>query len=447
MRTMRARNMTEGNLLTEIIRFALPVALGLLFQQFYNLADTVIVGRMLGVEALAGVGSTTGLTFFTFSISTGLGNGFAVSISQRFGADDISGVKTRFGNAILIAGMLAMIFTVLTTLSAGPILSFAKTPIEIYSYAFDYVIIIFSGLACTIFYNLFASALRAIGDSRTPVTAIIISSAINIVLDILLIGKAKMGVAGAALATVIAQLFAAVFLLGFIMRKNTVLKIARNDLRLTERISKEQLKTAFPMALQGMVIALGISIVQTAINSMGTVYVAGCTAGNKLYGMMAAPVEAVCQAMVPISAQNYGAGKYGRIREGLKTVVVMGWILTVLLILVAYFLGPGMMELFIDGANTAVIAYGHRFLLFYVCGYGFLTIQMSFCYTLQGCGFAEKTVLSGVLETAGRIFGAIILTNIMGYAGICLALPLAWIFTSVYLIPTYYYCRKNMHTT
>lgn len=441
---MKTRDMTKGNLFRGIIGFAIPVCLGLVFQQLYNLADTVIVGRMLGVEALAGVGSTTGLTFFAFSASTGIGNGLAVSVSQRFGAGDEEGIKTYFGNAVALSLLISVILTMAAVFITAPVLVMTETPDEIYGYAHDYVIIIFAGLICTVCYNLFAAVLRAVGDSRTPVIALVAASVINILLDILMMGAFHMGVSGAAMATVIAQLLSALFLLICIMRKDGVLKITFDKVRLSREISGEQLKTALPMALQGAVIALGILIVQTAINSMGTIYVAGCTAGNKLYGIMAAPIEATCQAMIPISGQNYGAKKYDRIDEGLRKVLAMGWILTAVMGIVAWLFGPAMMGLFIDNARTEVISYGHQFMLYYVLGYGFLTIQMSVCFTLQGSGFAGKTIMSGVLETAGRIFGAVVLTKALGFTGICLALPLAWIFTSAYLLPTYLRCRKKM---
>jgi len=436
-------DMTEGRLLTKIIEFAVPVCLGLLFQQLYNLADTIIVGRMLGVNALAGVGATTGLTFFAFSISTSLGNGFAVSISQRFGAGD-DGIKKYFGNAIVLSAILAILFSTITVVITRPVLILTETPVEIFSFAYDYVSVIFMGLSCTIFYNLLAASLRALGDSRTPVIVLVIASVINIALDLTMIGLLGMGVAGAALATVLSQLLSVVILAAYIIKKNDRLKISVKELCITGDISAEQLKTALPMALQGAVIAVGILIVQTAINSMGTVYVAGSTAGNKLYGIMAAPIDSICQSMIPIAGQNYGAGKYKRIDAGLKIVNMTGWVLTFVLLLTAYFLGPVILKFFIDPAEPDVIAYGHQFLLFYVMGYGFLTIQMSFCFALQGSGNAKMTVISGILETAGRLFGAVVIAGIYGYIGICLALPLAWVFTSAYLIPAYLASRKRI---
>lgn len=341
---MNARDMTKGDLFRQITGFAVPVCLGLLFQQLYHLADAVIVGRLLGVNALAGVGSTTGFTFFSLSISTGLGNGFAVSTSHRFGAGDIGEVRRYFGNALLLSGILSLALTVATIAVTDPVLRLTRTPDEIYGFAHDYVVVLFAGMACSIYYNLLAAELRAIGDSRTPLVALVLASVVNVVLDAVMIGVFRMGVAGAALATVVSQLLSALFLFGR-MRKSEALQISASELRLSARVSAEQLKTSLPMALQGAVIALGILVVQSAVNAMGTVYVAGCTAGNKLYGVMTAPIEAVCQAMIPVSGQN---------------------------------------------------------------------------------------------------FGAVVLTRAFGFVGVCLALPLAWIFTSAYLIPAYLYCRRRL---
>lgn len=446
------KDMTKGPILRAIIGFSVPVWLGLLFQQLYNLADTIIVGRLLGVDALAGVGSTTGMSFFALSVASGLCNGFSVSVSQRFGQHAGSGEETAasdirrsFGNAITLTALFSLALTVFTLFSLRPVLTLTQTPTDIYAYAHDYILVIFAGLSCTAFYNLLAANLRAIGDSRTPVLALVIASLLNIALDLLFIRIFLLGVTGAALATVLAQLVSGLFLALYIKRRVPILQVERSDLALSREISKEQLKTALPMGLEGMVISVGILIVQSAINGLGTVYVAGCTAGNKLYGIMAAPIEALCQAMVPLSGQNFGAKRFDRIDQGLRTVLLLGWGLTAVLSLFAWLCGPSLIRLFISSAETEVIRYGHRFLLFFVLGYGFLTIQMSICYTLQGCNFAGFTIFSGALETLGRIFGAVVLADLIGYTGIYLALPLAWVFTSAYLIPAYLLCRKKLH--
>ena len=240
VRKAKTEDMTEGSLFKNIIWFAVPMCLGLLFQQLYNLADTIIVGRMLGVNALAGVGSTTGLTFLALNVATSLGNGFAVSISQRFGASDAEGVKKYFGNAISLAAILSIAFTFITVLLAKPVLTLVQTPVDIYAYAYDYVNVIFLGLPTTIFYNLLAASLRGLGDSRTPLEVLIVSSIVNIVLDVTMIGLLKMGVSGAALATVISQLISVIILLVHIAKRNESLKICKGDLYISRTISGEQ---------------------------------------------------------------------------------------------------------------------------------------------------------------------------------------------------------------
>ncbi len=198
------------------------------------------------------------------------------------------------------------------------------------------------------------------------------------------------------------------------------------------------------MALQGAAISIGILIVQASVNSLGTIYVAGSTAGNKLYGIMAAPIDAICQALIPFSSQNYGAGKNDRIKEGWKKVVIYSWIFTAILSVIAWFAGPYMISMFVDTADKEIINYGHQFLMCFVIGFGFLGIQQGTCFTLQGTGNSVFTIASGILETAGRLFGALVLTKAMGYMGICLALPLAWVFTDMYMIPVYYFCNRRM---
>lgn len=407
-----ASDMTKGNLTKQILVYALPICLGSIFQQFYNLADAIIVGRILGTDALAGVGSTTGLTFLIYSLANDLSNGFSVSVSQRFGAGDREGLKKRLGNGILLALIVTAVLTILFSAFCGPVLTLIRTPKEIYGYAYNYVIVCFAGLFCTVAYNCLAAHLRAVGDSRTPVIALIVASFLNVGLDLLFVAVFSMGVAGAAFATILSQLVSAVFLLLYILRKVDMFRLKREHFKLSKEISREQLATAVPMGIQGSVIAIGIMIVQAATNGMGTVYVAGSTAGNKLYGIMAAPVDAVCQAMIPIVGQNYGAGNLRRVDQGLRRVMILAWTLTAFLITIAVFLGKYMIGWFIDPSETEVIRLGHQFLVSFVGGYGFLAVQLAYCFALQG---------------------------------ICLALPLAWIFTSVYLLPVYYLKRSAVN--
>ena len=443
-RNNRTDTMLQGSIVRPILAFAIPVFWGNLFQQMYNLVDTIIVGKSLGTLALAGVGSTTGLSFFTISLCNGLCNGFAVSAAQKYGANDKEELRKYFGNAILLVSTLVTLLTLAAVLACKPILMMTKTPDNIFTYAYRYIFIILLGFPCTAFYNFLAAHLRAIGNSRTPVIALVISSVINIGLDLLFILVFHLDTLGAAAATVIAQFISGGYLLYYIRVKVPDLHITRQELKISSDISKMQLSTAFPMALQGIVISFGILIVQTATNGMGALYVAGSTAGNKLYGIMSAPIDALCQAMVPFSGQNYGAGNYERIHKGLKKVMTMTWTVTTLLVLIAWLAGPLIMTLFVDAGEVEVIRYGHQFLLYFVMGYGFLSIQMGFCNTLQGMGFAKYTVPSGILECVGRMVGAMLLTRILGYTGICLALPLAWVFTSLYIVPVYFGCRRKL---
>ena len=445
--TQEKNDMLHGPITRPLLRFALPVFLGNLFQQLYSLVDTVIVGKTLGTMALAGVGSTTGLSFLAVSLCNGLCNGLAVSTSQRYGAGDHKGLRACFGNAAFLSILLFSALTVAFTLLCRPVLLLTRTPDEIYRDAYRYILVILFGLPCTAFYNFLASHLRAIGNSRTPVIALVISAGINIVLDLVFILRLHWGTAGAAAATVIAQLFSGTYLLWHMFRHEALFRLTRQELHLSRTISANQLATALPMALQSVVITVGILIVQTVTNGMGALYVAGSTAGNKLYGVMSAPIDAVCQSVIPFAGQNYGAGNMARIHKGLLRVMAITWSLTILLSLLAWFFGPAMMRLFISPAQEDVIRYGHQFLLFFVMGFGFLSIQLAFCFALQGTGFARYTILSGVLETLGRIAGAVLLTRWIGYTGVCLALPLAWVFTSAYLIPVYIHFRKHWKET
>ncbi|SDB63866.1 MATE family efflux transporter [Butyrivibrio sp. INlla16] len=439
-------DMTKGSITKHIFRFAFPVALGILFQQLYNIVDTMIVGRLLGVNSLAGVGSTTGLWFFEFSVVCGICNGFAVSTAQSFGEGNKAEVKGFFRNGLVLGMMISLVLMMLTIMSTAWILKLTNTPNDIYNYAHDYIIVLFEGIPFTFIYNYFSASLRSIGDSRTPVIALVIASFLNMGLDVFFIMNLGMGVAGAALATVISQIVSGVFLGLYIIRKVEMFHFAIT-LRIDHSKSRIQLKTAIPMALQGAAISIGILIVQASVNSLGTIYVVGSTAGNKLYGIMAAPVDAICQSLIPLSSQNYGARRNDRIKEGWKKVVLYAWIFTAVLSVIAWFAGPYMIRIFIDTADKEIISYGHQFLICFVLGFGFLGIQQGTCFTLQGTGNSEFTIASGILETAGRLFGALVLTKMIGYMGICLALPLAWVFTDMYMVPVYFLCIRRMSDT
>ena len=300
------RDMTTGSPLRHIIFFAIPVLMGNLFQQFYNVADTLIVGRTLGLNQLAGVGSTGSLSFLVIWFCTGTCNGFAISIAQSFGGARYENLRKYLANGIQLAAIIAIVVTTVVSILCRRLLVVMKTPPEIFEYAYDYIHIIFLGLPCTMLYNYSASVIRSLGDSKTPVLLLVMSSLINIVLDLLFILVFHLGVKGAALATVTAQLISGLTCVYHIYKKVPLLHIQKDDWKLKKEYTAELLRHGVPMGIRLTIIASGISILQVAVNSMGTNAVAAMTASGKIYGILSAPIMAVGQSMAPFTGQNIG---------------------------------------------------------------------------------------------------------------------------------------------
>ena len=423
-------DLTVGKPLFQILRFALPLVLGTLFQQLYSFADTVIVGRCLGTDALGAVGTTYSLNFLILGFVQGACVGFGIPVAETFGAKDKGGLRKYLFNGALLCVVLSVVFTIFTTLMAGPLLQLIHTPEELYADAVLYIRILFLGIPATVLYNYASSVLRAMGDSQHPFYFLLAASVLNIGLDYLLIVSMGMGVDGAALATVLSQLLSGgLCAFWFFTRtaKQEELTFRGQSSLLSAGHCKRLAYIGFPMGFEYSVSAIGAVIMQDAINLLGSTAVAAQTAGEKIRQMFTLPMESVGMAMATYVGQNHGAHRTDRIKQGIKdgctiqlTYCVAAWV-------VIFFIKPYAVGLVLGDAAPAVTAGAIQYLAIMSMLFCFHGLLMIFRNTLQGLGYSVQAIISGVGELIGRSLGGLLAVKTgLGYVGICLSNPFAW---------------------
>ncbi len=446
----RTTEMTKGKPFKLILGFALPMVLGNVFQQLYSMVDTVIVGKFVGVNALAGVGSTGAISFLVVGFALGVCSGFSIPVSQQFGAGNYKNMRKYIAHAIYMSALTAVLLTVITVIFTGSILRIMNTPDEIYNDAYSYIIVIFSGISATIFYNMLSGILRAIGDSKSPLVFLIISSVINIGLDLTFIIVFKMGVFGAGLATIISQAISAIFCLAYMIRNYDILKFEKDELKFDVSYAKQLAVTGYPMALQFSITATGSIILQSAVNTLGTQSVAAITAAVKIQTVAIGPMESLGIAMATYCGQNKGAGKYKRITQGIKQSIIIQMIYCTASLMAVFFLGGILTTLFIDKSTTNPVEYAKIIELsaYYLklSGSFYPTLGVLFILrnSLQGMGYSFLPMLAGVSELAARSIVAIGFISLLGFTAAGLSGPIAWIFADIVLIITYYIKMKEM---
>ena len=423
-------DLTVGKPLFQILRFALPLVLGTLFQQLYSFADTVIVGRCLGTDALGAVGTTYSLNFLILGFVQGACVGFGIPVAETFGAKDKGGLRKYLFNGALLCVVLSVVFALFTTLMAGPLLKLIHTPEELYADAVLYIRIIFLGIPATVLYNYASSVLRAMGDSQHPFYFLLAASVLNIGLDYLLIVSMGMGVDGAAIATVLSQLLSGgLCAFWFFTRtaKQEELTFRGQRSLLSAGHCKRLAYIGFPMGFEYSVSAIGAVIMQDAINLLGSTAVAAQTAGEKIRQMFTLPMESVGMAMATYVGQNHGARRTDRIKQGIKdgctiqlTYCVAAWV-------VIFFVKPYAVGLVLGDADPAVTAGAIQYLAIMSLLFCFHGLLMIFRNTLQGLGYSVQAIISGVGELIGRSLGGLLAVKTgLGYVGICLSNPFAW---------------------
>lgn len=423
-------DLTVGKPLFQILRFALPLVLGTLFQQLYSFADTVIVGRCLGTDALGAVGTTYSLNFLILGFVQGACVGFGIPVAETFGAKDQGGLRKYLFNGALLCVVLSVVFTLFTTLMAGPLLQLIHTPEELYADAVLYIRIIFLGIPATVLYNYASSVLRAMGDSQHPFYFLLAASVLNIGLDYLLIVSMGMGVDGAAIATVLSQLLSGgLCAFWFFTRtaKQEELTFRGQSSLLSAGHCKRLAYIGFPMGFEYSISAIGAVIMQDATNLLGSTAVAAQTAGEKIRQMFTLPMESVGMAMATYVGQNHGAHRTDRIKQGIKdgctiqlTYCVAAWV-------VIFFVKPYAVGLVLGDADPAVTAGAIQYLAIMSLLFCFHGLLMIFRNTLQGLGYSVQAIISGVGELIGRSLGGLLAVKTgLGYVGICLSNPFAW---------------------
>lgn len=447
-RYQTARNMTEGSPMRLILQFAIPLLFGCLFQQCYSFVDTIIVGRFLGVHALASVGATGSINFLIIGFCMGVCNGFAIPVAQCFGAKDESSLRKYVANGVWLAGIFAVIMTLIVTILCRHILIWMKTPTDILEGSYQYIVIIFMGIPVTYLYNMLSGVIRSFGDSRTPVLFLILSSILNIVLDVFCILKLHMGVSGAAIATVISQGLSGILCFFYIKNRFPALKMTKEDWKCNPSYMKNLLNMGVPMGLQYSVTAIGSVILQSAVNTLGSFAVASITAGSKIGAFFCCPFDAMGSTMATYGGQNVGAGKLERLGKGMRCCIILGTVYAVLAFTFLLFFGKNLAALFIEPDQMEILNNVHLYLLLNSAFYIPLTLVNTIRFLIQGMGFSRFAILSGLFEMTARTLVAWLVVPRWGFPGVCLANATAWLFADMFLIPAFFHCKRRlMHDT
>ena len=436
-------DMTSGSPVRLILQFMIPVCLGNIFQQFYNVADSIVAGQFIGVNALAAIGSTGSLMFFVTGWLNGLSSGFAILVSQRFGAKRYDQMRHYVAMSIYLAAAFAIVMTVGLLILNEPILRMMNFSDEIMPDVTAYMGIIYAGLIVTAAYNSLAAFLRALGDSKSPLYFLIISAVINVGLDIAFIVCFGMGVEGCAYATVIAQGISAVLCFVYILKKFPILHLKEEDFRISFRSFGHLLSLGIPMGLQFSITAIGTIIVQGAVNVYGEIYMAGFAAAGKLQNIIATVFTAFGATIATFVGQNRGAGRMDRVKTGVKYTQVMILIWSVVTMALVFFFGKYMMLLFVSASETEVIDAAVIYFRTVFWCYPFLGSIFLYRNTLQGMGYGMVPMLGGVFELAARSVIVMIVAGRTSFAGVCLSDPAAWIAALIPLVPYYIYTMRK----
>lgn len=431
------RDMTTGSPLSRILAFCAPLLVGNLFQQFYNLADSILVGRILGVDSFAAVGATGALNFLILGFALGICSGFAIPIAQSFGAGDMDTVRSRAAQTVWLGALFTGVITLITFFFTDDILRLMGTPEEIFDEAYRYIFIVFMGTGFTILYNLSSGILRSLGDSRTPLHFLIAAVSVNVLLDLLFMGRLGMGVEGAAYATVLSQAASGLACVFYMRKKVPVLCLGARDLRPNPRRMGTIAAIGVPMGLQFSITAVGSIILQSAVNGLGAGAVAAVSAGAKVHNIVAASLETCGMAMATYCGQNLGAGKVDRIRQGMRSMTAVSFVYCALAFLFNYFAGRTVATLFIDASQTAILSEVRRYLVYIGSAYPLLALIFLFRNGLQGMGFSRQAMLAGLAELVARVIVAFGFVDRLGFQAVCFANPTAWLFADAVLLTLY----------
>lgn len=438
------KDMTVGSPAALIISFAIPLLLGNLFQQLYNFVDTMIVGHYLGVNALAGVGATGSISFLIVGFCMGVCAGFSIPIAQMYGAKDYVSLRKFVANAVYLSIAFAAVVTIIVSIFCRQILELMHTPSNIIEYSYIYILTIFLGIPITFFYNLLAGCIRSIGDSKTPLVCLVVSTIINIFLDIFLISVLKLGIFGAAFATIVSQLLSGILCLIVIIKKFDVLHVRKKEWKFEPLFIKKLCYMGLPMGLQYSITAIGSVILQTSVNSLGALAVAAMTSASKVNMLFMCILDSLGTTMATYGGQNLGAGKIDRIRQGIKSAGIIGVAYSLIALAVAFFVRVPLINLFLDEPNPDLISMAAMHVVITIGAFSLLVFVDILRFLIQGVGFSFLAIFAGVFEMVARTIAAIFIVPKLGFLGACLASPLAWLLADLFLFPAYFYVVKKL---
>ena len=439
-----SREMTEGRIFPQLFYFTLPLLMGNLLQQTYSLVDAAIVGRFLGINSLASVGASTSVVFLILGFCNGCCGGFGIPVAQKFGARDYETMRRYVVVSLQLAAGMSLVLALVTSLLCGDILHMMRTPENIFEGAYYYLLITFIGIPCTFFYNLLSSIIRALGDSKTPFWFLLLSTVLNIVLDLFCILVLNWGVAGAAIATVVAQGVSAVLCYVYMMRHFDILRTTPGERRYNSKLARTLLSIGVPMGLQFSITAIGSIMLQSANNALGTACVAAFTAAMRIKMFFMCPFESLGIAMATFAGQNYGAGRPKRIWQGVKASTGMMMTYWVFAFCVLMSCSRLFALLFVDASEVEVLNGAVLFLHVSVSFFPVLGLLCVLRYTIQGAGFTNLAMLSGVSEMIARILVSVLAVPAFGYMAVCFGDSTAWVFADAFLIPAFAFVYRKI---
>lgn len=440
----QSKEMTSGPCLPLIFNFTLPLLLGNMLQQTYSLIDAAIVGKFLGINALASVGGSTSVVFLILGFCNGCCGGFGIPVAQKFGARDYVSMRRLVSVSLKLAGMMSVGIALITCLLCAFILRTMQTPENIFQDAYWYLLITFIGVPCTFFYNLLSSIIRALGDSKTPFWFLLFSTILNVLLDLLCILVFHWGVAGAAIATVFSQGVSAVLCYFYMYRKFEILRMQPADKRFRPELARQLIFVGVPMGLQFSITAIGSIMLQSANNALGTACVAAFTAAMRIKMFFLCMLESLGIAMATFCGQNYGAGKPERIWTGVKAASLMMIVYVAAVAIILWGFSEKFVLLFVDPSETEIIADAALFLHISVSFFPVLGLLCILRYSIQGAGYTKLAMFSGVSEMIARILVSVVAVPLWGFWAVCFGDPTAWVFADAFLIPAFIYVYRRL---
>ena len=439
-------DMTTGSPMRNIVKFAIPLVLGYILQQMYLIIDAAIVGRWIGVGALAAVGASTSVMFLVMGFCNGASAGFAIPVAQAFGAKEYSKMRLYVANAVRVSAVIATAVTLVSLMLCHRILQLVNTPDDIYQDSYTFLMLQFAAIPLTFGFNLFAGQIRALGNSRQPFYFLIISAVVNILLDVVLILGCGMGVCGAGIATLLSQAVSVGLCVWYIRRHMRILIPQGDERRFDNKRTSILLNNGVPMGLQFSITGIGLIMLQSANNALGTTYVAAFTASLRIKYLFTCVFENLGVAMATYCGQNLGAERMDRVTKGVKDALCLMLVYFVFTFAVIYPFADWMMRLFVDSGEEVVVEHAAEFMRIANYFYPVLGVLTILRYSIQGLGYSNLSMLSGVMEMIARCGVSIWLVPALAWMGVCFGDPVAWVMADIFLIPAFLWVVHRLKT-